>query len=130
MKRALEQDLNSTISESSFVFGNAFEHFFIAECHRLRHYLRIDERAYYLRTKDDAEIDLIIERPKGEIYAIEIKSSEQINETKLRASNNLAKDLKPRAIWVASGEKRARYLDDNVEILPWREVLHRLNGLY
>lgn len=129
IKRALEQDLSSEITESSFAFGNAFEHFFIAECHRARHYLRIDERAYYLRTKDDAEIDLIIERPKGEIFAIEIKSAERVDETKLRTSINLAMDLKPRAIWIASREKHPRNLGDKVEILPWREVLHRLYGL-
>lgn len=126
VKRALQNDLTSEISERSYAFGDAFEHFFILECHRLRHYLRLDERAYYLRTKDDVEIDLLLERPKGELYAIEIKSTERVDEVKLRASFELAKELKPRAIWVASRERHARNLGDNIEILPWQEVLARL----
>jgi predicted AAA+ superfamily ATPase len=126
VKRALQNDLTSTISPRSYAFGAAFEHFFILECHRMRRYLKLDEKAYFLRTKDHAEIDLIIERPGSVLYVIEIKSSERVDETKLRSSIALAKDLKPTAIWVASREPTARYLEDGVEILPWQEVLARL----
>ena len=124
--RALRGDLTSDVSPQSYAYGDAFEHFFILECHRLRNYLRLDERAFYLRTKDDAELDLILERPRGELYAIEIKSSEQIDETRARTSLALAADLKPRATWIVSREKRARQLTDNVEVLPWQEALSRL----
>lgn len=126
VKRALQGVLTSSISEQSYAFGDAFEHFFILECHRLRQYLRIDEKAYYLRTKDDVEIDLILERPQGQLYAIEIKSSENVDEGRLNSFVRLAQDLKPTAVWVASREARPRYLDNGVEILPWKEVLKRL----
>jgi hypothetical protein len=39
---------------------------------------------------------------------------------RLRASIELAKDLKPKAIWVVSREKQARDLGDGVEVLPWK----------
>lgn len=126
VKRALQNDLNSSISEKSYAFGNAFEHFFILECHRLRNYLRIEEKPYYLRTKDDVEIDLILERQRGESYSIEIKSSERVDENKLSGFIRLAKDMKSKHIWIASREKQPRSLGDGVEILPWQEVLARL----
>lgn len=126
VKRALQNDLTSELSASSYSFGEAFEHFFILECHRLRNYLRLDERAYYLRTKDDVEIDLILERPQGELYAIEIKSAERVDEVKIRATSELAKKLQPRATWIVSREPRARRLPNGVEILPWQEALARL----
>jgi hypothetical protein len=45
------------------VFGQAFERWVILEVYRLNEYLRKDYVLSFLRTKDDAEIDLIIERP-------------------------------------------------------------------
>jgi predicted AAA+ superfamily ATPase len=126
VKRALQNDLNSTISDKSFAFGDAFEHFFIAECYRLRHYLRVEEKSFFLRTKDDVEIDLIIERKGGEIYAIEIKSSEKVDENKLSGFIKLAKDIKAKHIWVVSREKRVRTLESGVQVLPWEEAIKRL----
>lgn len=126
VRRALQGDLTSNITANGFAFGDAFEHFFILECHRMRSYLRLDERAYYLRTKDDVEIDLIIERPRNERYVVEIKSSEKVDEHKLSGFVRLAKELNPTAILVASRETKARHLSNGIEILPWQEVLKKL----
>lgn len=126
VKRALQNDLSSSISERSYGFGDAFEHFFILESHRLRHYARIEEKAYYLRTKDDVEIDLILERPKKGIFAIEIKSSERVDEKKLARFVALAKDIRATQIWIVSRETRPRVLGEGVEVLPWKEALARL----
>ena len=48
------------LSKSSYV--NVVEHFIIAKCIRLNDYLRKDFKFSYLRTSNNAEIDLIIER--------------------------------------------------------------------
>ena len=40
--------------------------FIFLECIRLNDYLRKDFKFSYLRTKDDLEIDLIVERPGKE----------------------------------------------------------------
>ncbi len=124
--RALRNDLTSSVNPGTYAYGEAFEHFFILECHRLRHYQRVDERAYYLRTKDDVEIDLILERPKGELYVIEIKSAHTVDEKKLGGFIKLARELKPKVILIASNEDRPRYLAPDVQVLPWRDVLTML----
>lgn len=129
VKRALQNDLNSTISEKSYAYGDAFEHFLILESYRLRHYLKVEEKSFYLRTKDDVEIDLIIERKGQEIFAIEIKSSDRVDENQLSGFIKLAKDIGAKHIWVASREKRPRSTKNGVEILPWQEVLRRLYGV-
>ena len=73
--RSLARLLNQNVVSPSSPFGLAFEHFIIAECHRINDYKRLDFRFSFFRTKDGAEIDLIIERPGLPLALIEIKSS-------------------------------------------------------
>lgn len=125
VKRALEGTLSSQIVPGTYAYGNAFEHFFILECKKLKDYLRLDDKLYYIRTKDDVEIDLIIERPKKEIIAIEIKSSTNVDVNDLKNSLLLAHDLKAKRFIVASNEKVKRTVS-GIEIMPWRDVLEEL----
>ncbi len=50
---------------------------------RLASYLRRQYKFSYLRTSDDVEIDLIIERPGEPTIYIEIKSTDHIQSTLL-----------------------------------------------
>lgn len=61
--RVLVQHLSVPLFPSTSAFGHAFEHFFINECIRLASYFQKEYRFFYLRTVNDQEIDLIIERP-------------------------------------------------------------------
>ncbi len=122
VKRALEGTLDSEIQPGTYAFGKAFEHFFIMECRRLRDYLRKEDRFYYVRTKDDVEIDLLIERSRKELFAIEIKSSERVDIIELRAAYALAKDLKVKRFIIACREEKLRIVD-GIEIMPWRQAL-------
>ena len=56
------------------------EHFIIIEMIRLSHYRKNDWQFFYLRTKDNAEIDLIVDRPGLSPLMIEIKSARSISE--------------------------------------------------
>jgi predicted AAA+ superfamily ATPase len=125
IKRALEGTLDSQLKSGTSAYGDAFEHFFIAECRRLADYQRREDRFYYLRTKDDVEIDLIIERSRKETWAIEIKSSENVDTVGLARHEKIIADLKPNRWIIASREKRARKIG-NAEILPWRQVIEEL----
>ncbi len=125
IKRALEGTLDSLLMPGTSAYGEAFEHFFIAECRRLTNYQRREDRFYYLRTKDDVEIDLIIERSRKETWAIEIKSSENVDPVKLSRHEKIIADLKPTRWIIACKEKRARKVGA-AEILPWRRVLEEL----
>lgn len=125
VKRALENMLRVPIQQGTFGYGRAFEHFFILECIRLNDYTRKDFRFSYLRTKDDLEIDLIVERPGEKLLLIEIKSSSQVDEVELSKLKVIKKDLEPCELWIASREKAPRYLEF-ATVFPWETVLRNL----
>lgn len=128
VRRALEGSLDNKITEGSSEFGRAFEHFLITEIFRLSKYQRCEEKLYYLRTKDDVEIDLIIERSRREIWAIEIKSSRAISLDRMGPTLALAKDLGAHRIIIASREELPRRVGP-IEVLPWRMLLRELYGV-
>jgi predicted AAA+ superfamily ATPase len=72
----LARRLELPVLPRTYAFGEAFEHFVIAEIIRRASYGRRDWTFSYLRTKDDAEIDLIIDRPGMPRACVEIKSSD------------------------------------------------------
>ena len=80
VKSALDRTISNEILEKTQIFGDAFEHFVILECIRLNDYLETNYKFSYLRTKDDAEIDLVVERPNGTDILIELKSYTQTDD--------------------------------------------------
>jgi predicted AAA+ superfamily ATPase len=125
VKRAIEGSLNSFLNPGTYSYGDAFEHFIVLECLRLRDYARSDDRFYYLRTKDDLEIDLIIQRSPKEIWAVEIKSSTRVDDVEVRKPEKLIEDLKAKRHIVVSQEPAARSVG-KIEILPWAHFLREL----
>jgi predicted AAA+ superfamily ATPase len=128
VRRALEGTLDNSVIEGSSEFGRAFEHFLIAEIFRISKYQRREEKLFYLRTKDNVEIDLIIERSRKELWAIEIKSSKSVSLDRMGPTSALAQDLGARRLIVASREDRPRRVG-KVEVLPWRMLLQELYGV-
>lgn len=125
VKRALENSLDSLVVPRSYAFGNNFEHFFILECIRLNDYYRKNYRFYYALTKDNVEIDLIVQFPDRSIWAIEIKSSTNVDLADFNYALSFAQDLKSKKFIVASLEKESRKTQD-IEIHPWADVLQML----
>ena len=83
------------------------------------------DRFYYIRTKEDLEIDLLVERPGKELWAIEIKSSDRVDSKIIQTKLELAKDLKVKRFIFASQETTPRTVK-GVDHLPWREALRQL----
>lgn len=125
VKRAIDRSLDMRLAPNSIPYGLAFEHFFITECLRMKSYLRLDDQLYYTRTKDDVEIDLIIERPNSELIAVEIKSSERVDELSLQPALRLARDMGIKKFYVACLEKTPRQVE-GIHILPWQQVLEEI----
>ncbi len=102
--RALTRRLEVALEPGTSAYGDAFEHWVILEIKRLCDYFQPDWRLSYVRTKDDAEIDLIIERPGMKTVAIKIKSSRRITDfdSKTRAFTKLVADLGPCESFVLS----------------------------
>ena len=120
VKRALDRTLNVPLNEGTYVLGEAFEHFIIIELIRLSRYRENDWTFSYLRTMDDAEIDLVIERPRQERALVEIKSSVKITDHDVATLNRFAKDLMPAQQFCLSRDLNPKKIG-SVECLPWQE---------
>jgi uncharacterized protein len=123
--RALNRTLELSLTPSTYEYGAAFEQFLILEIKRLIDYTKPDWRLSYLRTKDGAEIDLIIERPGLSKVLIEIKSTNRVDDlkdSKTRAFFGLAHDIKKSQAFVLSQDPVEKKVN-GVWYLPWQRGL-------
>ncbi len=125
VKRALDNNLRSIISPSTYGFGKLFEHFVVTEMLRLNDYLRKDYRFYYLRTQNQLEIDLIIERPNLPTALVEIKSADFVGEQETRTLTRFLKDVHPAEAYCLSLDQKAKKIN-GVHCLFWKEGLMEL----
>ncbi len=125
VKRALERTLEQDLHPRTWAFGQAFEHLVILEAVRLASYFQPDWRFSYLRTKDDAEIDLIIDRPGHPIALIEIKSTDHVKEEDIAAVRRFKKDMPGSEAFCFSLDLTSKVID-GVLCVPWQIGLGRL----
>ena len=125
VKRALEKKLNVPVEPRTTDFGNAFESWFVCECFRLNQYFELDYDFFYLRTKDDAEIDLIIDRPGKKQLVIEIKSTDRVDERHVKNLNHFRKDFPDSELICVSRVNRPGIIK-GITVLPWREALEHI----
>lgn len=126
VNRSLSKTLVSELVPNTFAYGNAFEHFVIAEVFRLNDYFEADFSLHYLRTKDDVEIDLVLQSHGKAAVFIEIKSSSKIREEDIKSFSHLAEDFPgKKTLYCFSQDPTAKRIG-SVECLHWREGLSRL----
>ncbi|HHK40800.1 MAG TPA: ATP-binding protein [Planctomycetaceae bacterium] len=125
VSRALSRTLNVPLNPGTYAYGRAFEHLVITEIFRRCAYLRNDFRLSYLRTKDGAELDLIVERPGLPTALIEIKSSTRVDVTGLRHLKSFRQAIPDSEAFCLSQEAPARVVD-GIRIMPWLEGLAEL----
>lgn len=125
VKRALERTLNLKIEKQNFTYGKNFEQFIISQMFFLNSNYNLDYKFYYLKTKDGAEIDLIIERPGKKLVLIEIKSSNSIDKTDIRNLIEFKKSLPNSEAFCLSNDPYERKIED-VRILPWQQGMIEL----
>ena len=88
-------------------------------------YKRKDWTYSYLRTKDNLEIDLIIQQPKT-LLLIEIKSKDRVSIEDTKALSSLSKDIDPKAKkWLVSRDPLERNFN-SVRALHWQKALKKL----
>ncbi|MBF0432688.1 MAG: DUF4143 domain-containing protein [Fibrobacteria bacterium] len=95
VSRALSRALQVSVRPSTFEYGNAFEQFIINDINRLNLYYQKDWKCTYFRSKDNVEIDLVIERPGQSTLLIEIKSKTKITPDDIRHLKLIAPDISP-----------------------------------
>jgi len=125
IKRALDRTLTVDLRPGTYAYGKAFEHFVILEALRLSAYKQNDYRFSYLRTKDDAEIDLIVERPGAPAALLEIKSSNRVDERDTRSLERFAAAMPGTEAFCLSRDRIPRKIG-SVRALPWQQGLCEL----
>ena len=125
VRRALDRTLTVELKPGTYAYGRAFEHFIVVECLRLSAYAQNDFRFSYLRTKDDAEIDLIVERPGAPTALLEIKSAEHVDERDTRALERFKTDIPGSEAFCLSRDPVKRRIG-SVTALFWRDGLREL----
>lgn len=125
VKRGLQKQLRIPLEPQTNTYGEAFETWFINECIAMNSYNELDYELSYLRTKDDAEIDLIITRPDGTQALVEIKSSKQIDERHLKHLISFQKDF-PKAQYVCVSQVSHPQIIKGVHVFPWKKAFSEL----
>jgi uncharacterized protein len=118
--RALMGLHTQAVTPANYGYGKMFEHFIFLEMYRLASYNNKQFSFYYLRTKEDLEIDFIIERPGMPLALIEVKSTENVQDQHLRGLKSVKKDFPNAELFIFSREKYPR-LKDGIHILPWQD---------
>lgn len=125
IKRALENTLDIPLKPKTYFFGNSFEHWLMTEIYRLNQYYKKDYRLYYLLTKDDAEIDLIVERPGRENVIVEIKSTDRPDPLDAKKLERFLGDFKGAKAYIFCLIERAQQIG-KVICLPWMDGIKNI----
>lgn len=120
IKRALARSLRQQIVPGTYAYGEAFEHFIIAEAVRLNDYHKRDFQFSYLLTKDMGEIDLIADRPGQGPALIEIKSSTRTHSSDTAYLKSIRKDFEKSDAYCLSLDPHERK-EDGIIYLPWQK---------
>ena len=109
----------------TYAFGRAFEHLVLLELIRLNDYGQKDFRFSYFLTKDEGEIDLIIERPGLPLALVEIKAATKTTADDTRYMRSIIPDIGPCDAYCLSLDSHER-VQDGVHYLPWVKGLAAL----
>ena len=121
VQRALSKQISLELEVGTFLYGKAFEHFIIIEIIRLSRYLKKDFEFSFYRTSDGAEVDLIIESPTKEVFAIEIKASSNISSKALNGLRSFKEVCKSAKLFCVGLIDR-KQKQGEVQILPWKQI--------
>jgi len=125
VKRALDRTLTVDLVESTSAYGQAFEHFLILEILRRSSYAANDWTFSYLRTKDGAEIDLVIDRPARPTALVEMKSGRHVVERDVAALTRFVADMPGCEAYCFSRDPIPKRFGP-VHALPWDRGLREM----
>lgn len=124
--RALTQFAGESLNPSTYEYGELFETFIMNEFFKLTQAREKRWRLSYFRTKDDVEVDLIIEKPRGAPILVEIKSSATVPAAKtISQLSKIGTELKSKEMYLLSNSKQAAEIG-GVQCLHWRDGLQKI----
>ena len=122
VQRALSGTLNVPVTPQSYGYGRAFEQFLVLEIYRLNSYFRKRYKLSYLRTKDNAEIDLVVERPGEGHVLLEIKSTQNASAQHGKYLRTFTRELPKSEGWIVSLDEHNR-MEGELRFLHWQSAL-------
>ncbi len=125
--RAITRKLKSPLMAGTDEYGEVFEAFIVNDLQRVAKYRNLDLEFSFFRNSNKAEVDLIVETPSGEMFAIEIKSSANPSPHEYAGLKALAR-LNPKAHLICACTTSKRFMRGEILICPWQE-LYELLGL-
>ncbi len=125
VKAALDQTVMTGLTPGTYGYGMAFEQFVILEAMRLNQYFERGFQFSYLRTKDDAEIDLIIERPGARVAFVEIKSTTKVTDSDLSTLKLFLRDF-PKAEGFCLSQDPIARKKDGIHLLKYQKGFKEL----
>ncbi len=123
--RAQSMSLDVPVKQGNYGYGKLFETFIVNTIRASLEYTFSQHQLSYIRTKDNAEIDLIIERSGQPTVLIEIKSGTKVRDEELRNLSNLAKDIENSKAFCFYQGNLERVAHD-VSILNWQKGLSEI----
>jgi len=125
--RALQGLSSIELHPKTAEYGHFFEHFIINEIIKANSYRKTDYQFSYLSTPH-SEIDLIIEKPSGEVILLEIKSTDNVRPKHYKTLELLGGDIANSKSIVVSRDKYRRKTDSGVLICPWKKIIEEVFG--
>jgi predicted AAA+ superfamily ATPase len=130
IKRALDRTLSVSLVPQTSAWGEAFEHWLILEFKKNISYARLDWEMSYIRTKDDVEIDLVLERPGEKKLLVEIKSKDRVTEHDAKSLETLGAALDENAErWLLSNDLIEQRFG-GTRAIHWQRALRELFASY
>lgn len=123
--RAIQNIAEYDVESSTFEFGDLFETFLVNEFFKLSSALQKRWIFSYLQTKENYEIDLIIEKPRGHLILVEIKSFKKFSRDKVGTLFSLKKDIPHKAAYVLSNDPQGTEIE-GVRCLHWLQGLKEI----
>jgi predicted AAA+ superfamily ATPase len=125
VQRSLAGILNLELHPKSSEYGKAFEHFIILEIFRLSEYSQNDYQFFYVRSKDNVEIDIIIERPGKPVALVEIKSTNKVQPEHARHLISYKENFANSESYILSQDSTAQKIE-HVQCMSWQSGIKKI----
>lgn len=123
--KALRGTLTIPISPSTYGYGKTFESLVVNEIYRLNNYYLSDYKLSYIRSKNNAEVDLVVRKPNGKIQLIEVKSSRDVSAEQAQKLEKFLDSLPEATAAIFSLDPEYRRLG-RVDVYPWQDGIRKL----
>ena len=123
--RALQNQLGLPLTEQTYSYGDLFEQFVILEFIRLNDYYEKRFKFSYLLTKDNVEVDLLIERPGKPTVLIEIKSSKENISDHGKSLKSIGSSFHNPKLYVLNNAEKP-IMRDNIKFINWKKGIHEI----